>query len=82
MLNALRRLIQRYGFFKRAEPRSYFDHIPAPTDAQIVRWGEGARNVANVTRNTWRGLHKGCSTWHPAQSKAAVSLKSPVNVTH
>lgn len=34
-----------FGFYK--EPRSYFDHIPAPTDAQLVRWGEGARNVAN-----------------------------------
>lgn len=49
MLAFIRRLFSRYGFHRETPPEKweYFAHIASPTDAQLVRWGEGARNVAN-----------------------------------
>jgi hypothetical protein len=49
MIDFIKRLFSRYGFHRspEAEAREYFSHIPAPTDAQLVKWGEDARCIAN-----------------------------------
>ena len=49
MFAQIKRLFSGYGFHRHPAPqkREYFSHIPSPTDAQLVRWGEAARNVAN-----------------------------------
>jgi hypothetical protein len=49
MIAFIKRLFKNYGFHRKPAPqkREYFSHIPSPTDAQLVRWGEAARCIAN-----------------------------------